>query len=87
MTDLRTAAQQALEALEDLLVWHSKNSRAIIAIDALKAALAEPVQEPVCWYDPTDFTRTTNRQTEKEYAPLYAVPPQRPAEPVQEPDA
>ena len=64
-------------------------------IAALQAALTrpttedssavEPVQEPVCWYDPTDFTRTTNQQTEKEYAPLYAAPPQRTAEPVQEP--
>jgi hypothetical protein len=41
MTDLKKAAQQALEALEDLLVWHSKNSRAITAITALKAALVE----------------------------------------------
>ena len=49
--------------------------------------VAKPVQEPVCWYDPTDFTRTTNQQTEKEYAPLYAAPPHPPAEPVQEPVA
>jgi hypothetical protein len=41
MTDLREAAQQALEALEDLLVWHSKNSRAITAITALKATLEQ----------------------------------------------
>jgi hypothetical protein len=46
-------------------------------IGAHFAKQAEPVQEPVCWYDPTDFTRTTNRQTEKEYAPLYAAPLQR----------
>jgi hypothetical protein len=47
LANLRTAGQQALEALEDLLVWHSKNSRAITAISALRAALAEPVQEPL----------------------------------------
>jgi hypothetical protein len=42
MSDLKKAAQQALEAMEDLLVWHSKNSRAITAITALKAALEQP---------------------------------------------
>jgi hypothetical protein len=46
MTDLRDAARQALEALEDLLVWHSKNSRAITAITALKAALEQQKPPP-----------------------------------------
>ena len=41
----RAVVQQALEALEDLLVWHSKNSRAITAITALRAALEQPEQE------------------------------------------
>jgi len=45
MTTLREAAQQALEALED---WDSPV--ALPAMVALKAALAEPVQEPVAWY-------------------------------------
>ena len=54
MTDLRTAAQQALEALE----WHYRQGHSNtlgglrLKIDEktlrnLKAALAEPVQEPV----------------------------------------
>jgi hypothetical protein len=45
MTDLRTAAQQALEAMENTgdLWWNSKDA----AITALKSALAEPEQEPV----------------------------------------
>ncbi|MFN8995635.1 MAG: hypothetical protein ACK5X3_18480 [Pseudomonadota bacterium] len=46
MTTLQTAAQQALEALE----YHVEQTRPIHrtseAITTLKAALAEPVQEP-----------------------------------------
>jgi hypothetical protein len=51
MTDLRTAAQQALEALKDYK--RSDDDRVSIAMHildaALRAALAEPVQEPVAW--------------------------------------
>jgi hypothetical protein len=54
MTDLRTAAQQALEALESW--WdafphgwmsYTKQINDRQALEALRAALAEPVQEPV----------------------------------------
>lgn len=44
------------------------------------AAIAERMRrvaapgEAVAWYDPNDFTRTTDRPTEKEYAPLYPRP-------------
>ena len=53
MTDLRTAAQQALEALEKLVVGseYEEAVEAEQAIDALRAALAEPVQEP----DPGEY--------------------------------
>jgi hypothetical protein len=48
MTDLRTAAQQALEALE----YHVEQTRPIHrtseAITALRAALAQPAPEPQC---------------------------------------
>ena len=46
MTDLRTAAQQALEALEG-----GGDSWRLIgpAIDVLHAALEQPEQEPVAW--------------------------------------
>jgi hypothetical protein len=50
MNDLRTAAQQALEALEYIrstTVWQADKHAANPAITALKAALAEPVQEPL----------------------------------------
>ena len=57
MTDLRTAAQQALEALEFLSLdffmldpISPGRESTIKAITALRAALAEPVEEPVAWH-------------------------------------
>jgi len=47
MSDLRTAAQQALEALEAYLSDELRPYEAAKTADALRAALAEPVQEPV----------------------------------------
>jgi hypothetical protein len=50
MTDMRTAAQQALEALEDFGMKHYENTGEALHRDvyeALRVALAEPVQEPV----------------------------------------
>jgi hypothetical protein len=44
MTDLRQAAQQALEALEDIF---GKNKVDVGAITALRAALAEPERPPL----------------------------------------
>ena len=78
MNDLRKAAQQALEAL----IWHDETVRTqadSAAIIELRAALAQPEQEPVAWMnehghidrgldailDPTGWT------------PLYTAPPQR----------
>jgi len=91
MTDLRTAAQQALEALEALQGGCTDSNDGTVEaitvwcpeiIDALRAALAEPVQEPVAWF-------YQNMYTEQEYLvwkkgtggrnwrPLYPAPPQR----------
>ena len=106
MTDLRTAAQQALEALE----WHYHQGHSNTlggmrlkidekALRNLKAALAEPVQEPVAWMYSDDHERMLKTETfctvysvkvgspDKGVTdvPLYTAPPQRPAEPVQEP--
>jgi hypothetical protein len=57
MTDLRTAAQHALEALEFLSLEFFMldpispgRESTIKAITALRAALAEPVEEPVAWH-------------------------------------
>ena len=49
MTDLRKAAQQALEALEQTILRH--DPMRLAAIDALRAALAESekLSEPVAW--------------------------------------
>ena len=51
MTDLRTAAQQALEALEATSSYDipAPRLRRRSAITALRAALVEPVQEPGAW--------------------------------------
>jgi len=51
MTDLRQAAQQALEALIDAANVLSAPMFAD-AVDALREALAQPEQEPVAYYHP-----------------------------------
>ena len=65
MTTLRTAAQQALEVLED---WDSPV--ALPAMVALKAALAEPVQEPVAWtgYDLEGMVEAFSRVIEAHHS-------------------
>jgi len=74
---LEDAARQALEALAN--PWEAGAEGVADAIVSLRAALAEPEQEPVAWMDehghvdhgwdaildPTGWT------------PLYAAPPQR----------
>jgi hypothetical protein len=47
MTTLREAAQQALEALEERYVGALRDK----AMEALRAALKQPVPEPVAWCD------------------------------------
>ena len=49
MTDLRTAAQQALEALEAFMSDELRPYEAAKTAAALRAALEEPVQEPPIW--------------------------------------
>lgn len=85
MSDLRTAAQQALETLQNVITAHGYEGGAPLrARDALCAALAEPVQEPVAWMvytldgksvcvtdNPADFG------PEHKALPLYTAPPQR----------
>ncbi len=51
----------------------------LLATPAILASVIPPgcvvvKDEPVAWYDPADFTRTTASKTEKEFAPLYARP-------------
>ena len=91
-TELRAAAQQALEALElayagaDVITVHGK------AITALRAALTEPVQEPVKLWPLaplTGYYDVGGKRVwlEKDEPFPQPAPPQRPAEPVQEPVA
>ena len=75
MTNLRQAAQQALEALDRVM---SHGSAVQEAKDILRAALAEPEQEPVAWryrgnlheFDPSDWA-------EGPVTPLYTAPTPR----------
>jgi hypothetical protein len=87
MTTLREAAQQALEALEELNGWQSlappvASQAGRQAAINLRAALEQPEQEPVAW-------RYQNSNTEREYlvwnkgtggrnwTPLFTHPPRR----------
>jgi len=98
MTDLRKAAKISLDALKEInKLSIGKNAISLpaeidTAMDALRAALAEPEQKPVAWM--YDFLNTDNREEvirnwvtqdpsdiEREKGfnvrPLYAAPPQR----------
>jgi isocitrate dehydrogenase len=85
MTELREAAQQALEAL--LNCPSDISDEMFESIRSLKAALAEPVQEPVAWmhvpYPGSGLRQMVSLIQNREpslYAatvPLYVAPPQR----------
>jgi len=89
MTTLRTAAQQALEALKlaigALSDEDEAESTAVRAsIKAIKTALAEPEQEPVAWMvytqDGKSVCVTDNPADftdEHRALPLYTHPPRR----------
>lgn len=81
--NLRQAAQQALEALENdaMQRTYAGGVRITNAAIALRAALAEPEQEPVAWMDIDDNgQRLTVRQWSdgnKDEVPLYTAPTPR----------
>jgi hypothetical protein len=90
MTDLRTAAQQALEALESTQLYcaheHYPRRRVADAITALRAALEQPEQEPVAWANMKGdgtFALLSISQHQEDRAnwmhpvPLYTHPPCR----------
>ena len=89
MSDLRTAAQEALEALKLAIGVLSDEdeteSNAVRAsIKAIKTALAEPEQEPVAWMvytqDGKSVCVTDNPADftdEHRALPLYTNPPRR----------
>ena len=83
MTDLRKAAEMALEALNDdpkmLGDWldNLKTAR-----EALRQALARPEQEPVGWMCSDElvrkgYIRISNSRDETWNIPLYTAPPKR----------
>ena len=57
MTDLREAAQMALETLEEVQMAITTTPWLNRRIEALRAALAQPEQEPVAWADKYDLDR------------------------------
>lgn len=81
MSDLRQAAEQALNALE-----RGETKLRYGAITALKAALAEPVQEPSGWFESPHGDFRANPLFKQEFPssllawriPLFTAPPQRP---------
>ena len=73
MTDLRQAAQQALEALH-----YGKANK---AVTILREALEQPEQEPVAWMTEDECDVYTRKQVDgyfqHDHIPLYTTPPQR----------
>ena len=68
MTTLRTAAQQALEALE--LTSEKRDPMRVAAITALRTALAHPAPEPVAWagYDLDGMVEAFSRVIEAHFS-------------------
>ena len=66
----REVMQQALEAL-----WTTATPKGEEAIKAIKAALAQPEQEPVAWWDAK--IGVFNEKHFDQLQPLYTSPPQR----------
>lgn len=72
MSDLRKAAQSVIQAWDDPV----GTTGVCRALDTLRAALAEPVQEPEGYFSINDYGRW--EENESEYGtPLYAAWPQR----------
>ena len=73
MSDLRKAAQMALEALDS-----DHPDIQLRAAITLRAALAQPEQEPVAWMQDTTAGLYVEPQQDRYHTvPLYTAPPQR----------
>lgn len=77
MTTLRKAAQQALDTLLKSHTCPLMPDDCEAAIAALRAALAEPVQEPVAWQCSVCGGGTLLCLHNQTDVPLYTAPPQR----------
>ena len=79
MTDLRKAAEMALEHLESISDWYCTYPIGK-AKEALRQALEQPEQEPVAWHEPDSFGNVTTYKKwalENGWKPLYTAPPKR----------
>ena len=80
MTDLRKAAEMALEALEDVFDLENKD---VEAIQALRQALAEPANsttgfvEPVAWIEKHKDYLAVSADPFENAIPVYTAPPKR----------
>jgi len=82
MSDLRKAAEQALEALKEAAecvqlnyqpdkIGHDWDAQ----IEALRQALAQPEQEPLVWMNKYGYVASFQNEEYKD--PLYTTPPKR----------
>ena len=72
----RSTVEQALEALEEFCEYQTM-LRPIEKRESLRAALAEPVQEPFGYFRAEPFGWTDCAATDEGAIPLYTAPPQR----------
>ncbi len=95
MTDLRQAAQQALEALQNCANGEDDVLLTRDALADLRAALAQQQAEPIGWLDGNDkLAEFMHRDLKADHdkrgsatprdftVPVYTAPPQQQAEPV-----
>ena len=75
MTDLRKAAEMALEVLEELQFINASFLKCDKAAEALRQALAQPEQEPAAWQDPQYKTLIEPHKAHPDWIPLYTAPP------------
>ena len=74
MTDLRTAAQAVLDRWDSpAWEWLKQGPTAALMAD-LRAALAEPVQEPVAYWNADESSLAFKPGRSGAWAPLYADP-------------
>ena len=79
MTDLRKAAEMALEVLEELQFINASFLKCDKAAEALRQALLQPEQEPVACIGTTGELMWLNKPKViyNKPQPLYAAPPKR----------
>ena len=77
MTELRKAAEMALEALEQGYSSKLWPIQSINAIQALRQALAQSEHEPVCFLRETSWSYEIAPWDDPNSIPVYTAPPKR----------